>query len=262
MGNKMKGMAFSEPMILALLNTKPNHWPPVAIDESKPFKSQTRREHGLKDFNKDPDHALFHPAQAEDGSWIFWYPNPVSDAETAKRYKDGGIKPRYKVGEIVYCKEAIYRGLDNMTLYQAGGDHWIGELYGETLVWNWKPSKLAAMYMPHDLHRMELEIKAVRVERLQDITEADAVAEGIEHLFSAEEMSESPEMMVYANSWKNYLWHGHDGLKKKQVDSWPHQFSSYQSAVKSYSSLWESISGPGSWDSNPWVFAYEFARVK
>lgn len=247
----MKGISFLTPMVLALLNTKPGVWPAEPIDPNKPFKWQTRRI-----VKPQPTKLYFPGIKGGKPSW-------PANFEGEALWSGKTIQSKYRPGEIVYVKEGLYLGVKEDTFlaptpviyYDADGAN-----SGKS--WRWKRSKIPPIFMPRDLARMELEIKAVRVERLQDITEADAVAEGIEHLFSAEEMSESPEMMVYANSWKNYLWHGHDGLKKKQVDSWPHQFSSYQSAVKSYSSLWESISGPGSWDSNPWVFAYEFARVK
>lgn len=66
--------------------------------------------------------------------------------------------------------------------------------------------------------RITLELTGVRAERLQDISEADAIAEGITH----------------------------STLNDPRVE---------------YRWLWESINGPGSWDTNPWVWVIEFKRV-
>jgi hypothetical protein len=100
---------------------------------------------------------------------------------------------------------------------------------------HWKPS----IFMPRLLSRILLEIVEVRVERLQDITEKDAIAEGIER--------------EGAQLWKNYtllrqgFYHPRGGQ--------------YLSAVNSYRTLWESINGPGSWERNPWVWALTFRRI-
>ena len=78
----------------------------------------------------------------------------------------------------------------------------------------WTPS----IHMPRAASRITLEITGVRVERLQDISDADARAEG----------AAAPPHLSYR-----------DG----------------------YAALWESINGPGAWDSNPWVRVVEFRRM-
>src|SRR5690606_16958235 len=79
----------------------------------------------------------------------------------------------------------------------------------------WRPS----IHMPRWASRLVLEVTGVWVERLQAISEADALAEGIE-----------------ADKY-----HGLD-----------------RAAARAYSELWEQINGPGSWDANPWVWVVEF----
>ncbi len=79
-----------------------------------------------------------------------------------------------------------------------------------------------SIFMPRWASRITLEITAVRVERLQSIGDADALAEGC----TADDMR-----------------HG-DCL------------------AGVYARLWQSINGPGSWDANPWVWVVEFRRVQ
>jgi len=84
----------------------------------------------------------------------------------------------------------------------------------------WRPS----IHMPRWASRILLEIVAVRAERLQNISEADAKAEGVTLL--------ARTCTMYDGIWR-------DG----------------------YRDLWESINGPGSWDANPWVWVVAFKRV-
>lgn len=93
----------------------------------------------------------------------------------------------------------------------------------------WRPS----IFMRRPLSRLLLEVTDVRVQRLQDISEADAKAEGIEYVDDGR---------------------GHYGVRG--VDG-THGWT----AAESYGRLWESINGAGSWDRNPWVWAVNFRRV-
>lgn len=123
----------------------------------------------------------------------------------------------------------------------------------------WKPS----IFMPRWASRLTLEITEVRVQRLQECSEVDAVAEGIDPLFSSAEVKARPELHHDPMPWRNYLWHGDIGrsITAKQSTAWRHQYSSYDTPTDSYSSLWESINGTGSWDANPWVWALTFKVV-
>jgi hypothetical protein len=90
----------------------------------------------------------------------------------------------------------------------------------------WRPS----IFMPRWASRITLEITGVRVERVQDITEADAVAEGIE----------TPDV---GNS------------EFDNVGEWEPRLG--------YQWLWDSINAKRGhpWSSNPWVWVVEFRRV-
>jgi hypothetical protein len=100
--------------------------------------------------------------------------------------------------------------------------------------------KRLARFMPRRFSRITLEIISVRVERLQEISEADAWAEGCRQgephdngggFFPAEEPINGG------------------------VIGW-------DCARDWYADLWEAINGEGSWDANPWVWVIEFRRLK
>ena len=91
----------------------------------------------------------------------------------------------------------------------------------------WTPS----IHMPRWASRITLEITSVRVERLQDISEANALAEGIVR---------QPD--------------GGYGL----ADTTHYHFTDPR---QSYFSLWEAINGAGSVEANPWVWAVQFRKV-
>ncbi|KFF48125.1 hypothetical protein GY26_16245 [Gammaproteobacteria bacterium MFB021] len=90
----------------------------------------------------------------------------------------------------------------------------------------WRPS----IHMPRWASRILLEVTAVRVERLQEISEADAKAEGIQPA---------------PGGW----WSGADG-------------QSSPTPAGAYALLWESINGAGSWATNPWVWVVEFRVIE
>ena len=78
------------------------------------------------------------------------------------------------------------------------------------------------MFMPRWASRITLEIVSVRVERLNEISGKDCIAEGIDE-------ASAPD----------YIFGLHEA----------------------YRDLWESINGPESWAANPWVWVVEFKRI-
>lgn len=131
------------------------------------------------------------------------------------------IKPKYQVGDILWVRETWNHwgdgtGFAPKYVYRAT------DLIG--LGHNWKPS----IFMPKEAARILLKVTNLRVERLNDILETDAIDEGI-------------ELQLKPNFYKNYL-HG--------MLPCP--------AVKSFETLWESINGKDSWNKNPFVWVYEY----
>lgn len=144
--------------------------------------------------------------------------------------------PYGKVGDILWVRETFFDTIDNRNaplfkdapryLYRADGAC-IGEH-------KWMPS----IYMPREACRILLEITNIRVERLRDITDDDAICEGIQCI-------ETGKKFGYLCDWAD---------KKTQVPI-------RGTAREAFKSLWISINGKDSWDINPWVWVIEFKRV-
>jgi len=132
--------------------------------------------------------------------------------------------------------------------------------------------------MPRAAARIFLRITGVKVQRPQELTEEEAIAEGVGKLFDNMTEAEYREwrMRICAaqgtefdpgnqedQHYINYLWHGRFGRYgegNKQSDAWPYQYSGYKSARDSFSSLWELINAKHGYgyDANPWCWVYEF----
>lgn len=90
----------------------------------------------------------------------------------------------------------------------------------------WRPS----IHMPRWACRLTLDITDVRIERLQDISQADAEAEGVRE----------PSLGVMVETALGAVPRDRCG------------------AVAAYAALWEQINGAASWSANPWVWAVTF----
>lgn len=90
----------------------------------------------------------------------------------------------------------------------------------------WHPS----IFMPRWASRINLEITGIKVERIQDISEQDILAEGV--------------TVDRVAQWCNVHW------------------SDMPTLHHAWRVLWESINGLGSWERNPWVWVIEFKRLE
>lgn len=149
-------------------------------------------------------------------------------------------KPRYLPGETVYLKEAwaAFAKYDNCKPSDIPTDSviWFQDTVGiYSTEKGYKQGKQRSpMFLPERFARTFLLIKSVLPQRLQDITEEEAMAEGI-----------------YSNSiYKDCCFH------------WESKDSGYETARIAYRALWDSINKLNTWASNPWVFAYKFEEGK
>lgn len=162
-----------------------------------------------------------------DGLWAQRFIDPSSGSPYLKSWRDRC--PYGQPGGRLWVKETwgavphMMGGVQPETLrYRADGEY-----QNERGTWRWRSS----IHMPRWASRITLEITDVRVERLQDISEADAVAEGCKPI--------RPELVQ-------------DGLIVRPG----------RSAVEEFRLVWEQIHGGGSWEKNPWVWVIEFKKLE
>ena len=143
---------------------------------------------------------------------------------------------RYKVGDRLWVRETIDMGHTGYVIctctYQADGTpvdlrpspFWAG---------NQTRKLIPSIHMPRWASRLTLTVTEVRVQRLQDISEADAAAEGAYRGKASGRYADNYSMMAIAGQW-------------------------FASSRSWYADLWDRINGAGSWEANPWVAAYTF----
>lgn len=152
----------------------------------------------------------------------------LEGADRGKLYINDGnevvAKSKFKIGEEVAIAQR-YIDLDDkfyrlLGIYKGGMKGYRNKMF------------VKADLMPH-----RIRITNIRVERLQDISEEDCIAEGIQDIVG----KTYPETHLYR-------------IKKGDT--------CYGTPRKPYSKLIDKISGKGTWDRNPLVFVYDFELVK
>lgn len=201
---KEKPILYSTPMVKAILDGN---------------KTMTRRVSGLKDININPnewiideDYMDSHP-EFEELKWIALWNDKTKTLSI--------VKPRYQIGDRLWVRETWYSTPNKKELlgYVADGDFPHGQTYCI------RPS----IFMFRKFSRITLEVTGIGVERVQDITEADAIREGFKCEFepSAEMGEWIPAREIFEITWNE--------LNFKR--------------------------GYG-WEKNPWVWVYEFRRLE
>lgn len=241
---KSTGIVFSAPMVLALLagrktqtrrliNPQPAHGCRYTINGAHTHAlhlSDIPGREFVPPTAKSTDHRLPCPYGAA-GARLYvkeaWRPLARHEGATLEVPPvvvfESGVVPAYRVQNgIAYRADNRVVWREHITtIYDGSGTPAKGpkralEVAGEPIRWK------SPRYMRRHDSRIELDLTDVRVERLNDISSADALAEGI------------------------------DGRPDELKDGW----------VKlAYARLWSSLHGKKSWDENPWVWVLAFQRV-
>lgn len=152
------------------------------------------------------------------------------------------VRETHFINHFMGAKTPVEERADVEILYRATDMDYVRNMEdSEGLVW--KPS----IHMPRWASRIQLEIIGVRVERLQEIDEVDAKAEGFKGI------TKDGNLIKYGIP-------DRDGYPGTDNTGWPWD-EWCVNPVNSYRKLWESINGAGSWDANPWVWVIEFRRA-
>lgn len=213
---KTSPILFSTPMVQAILEGR---------------KTQTRRE-----MKPQPDATgKVIMALVLDGS------KRKSGLYLSREGKTVSVFPKYQVGDILWVRETWRRvnhyGFDyEFIQYKDGSTNAHCEIVDPDQLLHdekWKPS----IFMPKEACRIFLEVTNLRVERLQKISEEDAIAEGVQ------------KHSDYGST--GYILYTEPEAAHTDID-----------AIWSFESLWQSINGNDSWEANPWVWVYDFKRVE
>lgn len=156
-------------------------------------------------------------------------------------------------GDRLWVKETLRRS-PHVWTYAADGAE-VGWPARGTLAFKAR-DVVTAIHCSREASRITLEITRVRVERLNDCSEADALAEGIYRVDpDANDLANgcTPDDFVFMAPGTRQGW----GMTKAERDR--EQWA--PTAQSAYGLLWTHINGPDSWAANPWVWVVEFRRV-
>lgn len=144
------------------------------------------------------------------------------------------VKPRYEIGEVV----AIAQSYMDVDRFHRKGKNAAYLEYLDSILPELKlhPGWTNKMFVKADLMPHHIEITGIKVERLQDISDEDCLKEGIFEWNAGQK-----DIPFYSFSY---------------VDI-PDYFSPHDA----FEELIDKVSGKGTWDSNPYVFCYEFVLV-
>lgn len=199
------GMLFSSEMVRAILGER---------------KTQTRRL--ARDCRIDSH------GNAWQGKWNF------GQDVWGKPHVDRWRKP-CDVGDRIYVRETwgVLNDKHHRYCYLVDSQYPQGRSRQQLVGNRWRPS----IHMPKAAARIWLEVTDVRTERLQDISEKDAIAEGIDMESEFASLCIDLETAPYSND-----------LVRNSA------------AITVFKKLWESTCG--SWDANPWVWVIEFKQIE
>lgn len=209
-----------------------------------------------------------HPGTGKTQTRRALVPQPQWDDEVKKTVVDGLVwpigalgqqcggplnLPRFRHGDRLWCREEHFQfghwEIAAGKLTKGGATKWKfvpdsdevrldapsefrkGRHHADPATPAWHKRLGRFMFRKHS--RLTLYVTDVRVERLQDISEEDARAEGAYVAKASRRVADDYETMAITGLW-------------------------FPTARAWYADLWDQINGPGAWDANPWVAAYTF----
>ena len=142
------------------------------------------------------------------------------------------FKPQYRMGEVVAVAQNYEKAKVGVVPFKEGGGQW-GNPRG---LKGWSNK----MFVRPELMPHTIKITNIRIERLQDISDEDCLAEGIEKMIVGCEYY----CYSFLSPNPNKIW------------------EDFKSPRQAYATLIDKVNGKGTWASNPYVFVYDFELVK
>ena len=154
------------------------------------------------------------------------------------------VKPMYKIGEVIAIAQRYKDVLDFLPeAFRRKSDGYISSIISTSAGLNNKMFVRAGL-MPH-----KIKITNIRIEKLQDISDEDCLKEGV---------VKREEGGYIVNGMDRLMPHGN--AIAQQV-SYYYEPIIFDSAREAFAGIINKINGKGTWDSNPYVFVYEFELI-
>lgn len=202
-------------------------------------KGMTRRLTGLEKINVSPDkwkpRVQAEPTPGREKYGLYHYQSKKGHLRVLFDVVNGDETevvdcPYGKIGDILWVRET-YKNVapfakvksEELFVYKADDPNAYPGM-------KWKPS----IHMQKRAARIWLQVIDVRIERLHDITQEDAIAEGVE---------KRP---------------GTDQSTKFDYKHYGYELSYDVDAKVSFRTLWDKVNGPDSWGANPWVWVISY----
>lgn len=203
---------------------------PVVQSLLEKKKNQTRRRNGLEKIDPKAMEVVRSDQFLIRGDWV-------------ARYRLETVEERYEVTNIIKCPYGdvgdvlwVRETFQKIEFVKSGSSEYLYksdiDLFNPDIVC-WSPS----IHMPKEAARLFYRITSIHVERLQSITEDDAIGEGV-----------GRHSDFGSTGYINYLS--------------PEEAVTDIDAIWSFETLWESIYGRGSWLKNPWVWVIKFEKIE
>ena len=194
--------------------------------KAKPIPFQPEMVRAINEGHKTQTRRIMKPQPVLKNGVYRWKPRGM---DINVEHINAAMSPYGKIGDLLWVKETWMSVLmaDWAFIHYKSGDYEkpinIDQFDTVNTARGWRSPR----FMPRWASRLTLEVVGIRVEQVQDISEADAKAEGCD--------GNCPVGHIPTYEAGPFSYH--------------------------YAQLWVSINGSGSWDANPWVWVIEFKKV-